>query len=173
MTRALTYGALVSAMLAGCNHAPDTSAKALPPDVARLAIDTTWAGRVHVGGTAQLPEVSLQLEDGGAKRLVGMHAAELQTLNGAQVVVSGAAVDDVPGGAVRVSDYTLTGIDGERPFVGVLSSPDSLLTLPDGTTLTLLGLPAAMRGADGAKIWLTGERTGTELRVRSAGIIRR
>lgn len=171
--RALTCGALIGAMLAGCNHAPDTSAKALPADVARLAIDTTWAGRVHVGGTAQLPEVSLVLEDGGSTRLVGTYAAELQTLNGAQVLVSGAAVDDVPGGALRVSDYTVTAIDGERPFVGVLSSPDAVLTLADGTTLTLIGLPDAMRGEDGAKVWLTGERSGSELRVRSAGIIRR
>jgi hypothetical protein len=173
MTIANAHGTLLIVLLAAaCTRAPDTTAKPVPPDVARLSMDSSWTGRVVVTGTAELPEVMLQQESGSAHRLVGDVAAELHALGGADVRVIASLASDVPGDALRVSSYEILAIDGERPFVGMLSADGGSLAAADGT-LRLIGLPAAIAAAGGARVWATGERTGNELRVRSAGIIRR
>ena len=174
MTRTALFGALVLIVSsAACTRVPDTAAKPVTTDTARLATDSIWTGRVAVTGTAEIPAVMLERAGETALQLGGEHEPELRALDGADIRVIGApAAPGIAGAAIDVERYEIVAIAGEAPFVGVLSADSEALTVTDATVLQLVGFPASLR-SPGAKVWVTGERAADTLRVRSAGIIRR
>lgn len=128
-------------------------------------------GRVVVSSMGPRPVTTLQVDSGGPYVLEGARAPELARLDGALVEVTGRMTDTPPHGGVAVERYVVLEIAGERPFVGRLDAAGTRMTLDDGSTLQLEGLPEAIRAGGAALIWVTGERAGDAIQVRSAGVI--
>lgn len=130
-------------------------------------------GRVVVSSMGPQPVTALQPDSGGTLVLEGALATEMTALNGAIVEVQGARTDTPPNGGITVERYVILEIAGEAPFVGQLDASGTQLTLEDGSTLRLEGLPDPIRTGGAARIWVTGERRGSAIEVRSAGVISR
>jgi hypothetical protein len=126
-------------------------------------------GRVVAGGLADAPVTSLQVEGRGPVTLAGPLEPELRRLGGATVSVAGAPS---PPNAFAVSRYEIVLVDGVKPAVGTLMSRDGSVWLAGTDTMKLAAVPEALRGKVGAKVWIVGRRTGTDLTVQSYGIIR-
>lgn len=123
-------------------------------------------GRINASGTDGEPITTLQVEGRMALIVTGPLEPELRSLAGAIVVARGAE-SGAARRTINVDSYEIVEINGERPFVGVVLSGDRLAAGAD--TLTLVGVPEGMR--TGRRVWITGERTGTRLRVSSWGAI--
>lgn len=123
-------------------------------------------GRINASGTDREPITTLQVEGRMALIVTGSLEPELRSLAGAIVVVRGAE-SGAARRTIHVESYEIAEINGERPFVGVVLSGDRLAVGAD--TLTLVGAPERMQ--TGRRVWITGERTGTQLRVSSWGAI--
>jgi hypothetical protein len=123
-------------------------------------------GRINASGTDHEPITTLQVEGRMALIVTGPLEPELRSLAGAIVVVRGAE-SGTARRTIHVESYEIVEIDGARPFVGVVLSGDRLAAGAD--TLILVGAPEGMR--TGGRVWITGERTGTQLRVSSWGAI--
>ncbi|MGH7444323.1 MAG: hypothetical protein ACREKM_05580 [Longimicrobiales bacterium] len=137
------------------------------------AAQTPVRGRVVVSSMGPQPLTTLQVDSGGPLVLEGPLAAELRTLNGASIEVQGARTSTPPNGGIDVERYVILEIAGEAPFVGRLDASGTQLTLEDGMTLRLEGLPEPIRTGGAARIWVTGERRGPAIEVRAAGVISR
>jgi hypothetical protein len=124
-------------------------------------------GVVVVSGTAMEPMPTILPGGGTAILLEGPLAPELRTLAGAVVRVQGTIAGEGLRHAMHVEAYEITEIHGERPVVGSVLADGRLAAGAD--TLTLIGAGAALR--PGFRIWILGERAGSELRVSSWGRI--
>ncbi|MGH7462729.1 MAG: hypothetical protein ACREMA_17100, partial [Longimicrobiales bacterium] len=124
-------------------------------------------GKVVVSGTEGMHFTTLQTM-GGSVLLTGALESELRALSGATVQVSGTESRREGRASVDVRSYEVVDIDGERPVVGRLLASNRLVTGTD--TLTLA---AAISAPAGAKVWVTGDRSGKQIAVRSFGIIQR
>jgi hypothetical protein len=102
----------------------------------------------------------------GAVFVTGALEPELRALSGATVQLTGARNDQGGRVSVDVKDYEVVDIDGERPVVGRVVAGNRLAVGRD--TLNIRG---TVNAPVGAKIWITGDRSGTQLTVRSYGII--
>lgn len=138
---------------------------------AACASQAQMTGRVVVSSMGPQPVTTLQVDSGGPYILEGAYEPELARLDGALVEVFGRMTDAAPHGGIAVERYVVLEIAGERPFVGRLHADGTGLTLEDGTMLRLEGLPEPIRRAGAALIWVTGERAGDRVQVRSAGVI--
>jgi len=129
-------------------------------------------GRVLITGTAQMEFVTLQIDGGGAVNLSGVLRPELQRLSGAMVSVQGSRTAAGPVEGFEAVAYEVTSIDGQRPSVGILQELDGGFTIAGAETVRLAGVPDALRRQVGAKVWVVGRETGSELQVQSYGVIR-
>ena len=124
-------------------------------------------GKVVVSGTANTPITTLQVVAGPMVVLRGSLEPELRALAGATVMVSGSETMENNRRIINVTVYDVVDINGERPSVGVLLQPQQLATATD-----TLDLVPAVKAAPGSKVWITGDRSGKQLKVRSYGVIR-
>jgi hypothetical protein len=132
--------------------------------------DTVVRGVVAVVGADPLAQVVLGA-GGRDVALVGSLRAELGTLHGAEVELSGRAVGNpqgMPPRAIEVARYEIVTIGGERPIVGTLEARADDLWLAGRQ---LLGAPDELRRAVGAKVWVIGRTEGGRLLVQSYGVI--
>jgi hypothetical protein len=128
-------------------------------------------GQVVAGGTAPDPVTSLRVEGRGPVTLVGPLEPELRRLGGATVSVAGGLAPSPPN-ALTVARYEIVLVDGARPVVGTILSRDGALWLAGTDTVRLRSVPAALEGKSGAKVWVVGRRTGSELTVQSYGLLK-
>ena len=148
--------------------AADTSRPPAPPGVQRASGTTPLSGKVVVGGIEGQLQTTLQPGNGSAVFLTGALESELRSLAGATVSVTGAETRRDNRRSVVVESYEITDVDGERPAVGRFLAGNRLATATD--TLIVTG---TINAPAGAKVWITGDRTGKQIAVRSFGIIAR
>ena len=145
--------------------------RSTPPSVSPS--ETVLTGRIVAGGLAATPVTQLQIEGGKPTMLIGPLEAELRRLGGAMVWVTGAPVSGPPNATFTVSRYEIVSIDGSKPVVGELVSRAGTLWLAtERDTVRLLAAPANLSSKTGAKIWVVGRRSGSELTTQSYGVIR-
>ena len=129
-------------------------------------------GTVSVGGLAGQQVTSLQVEGAKPARLVGPLEPELQRLNSATVWVAGGPVA-TPANGFSVTRYDIVSIDGAKPLVGVTVSRAGAVWLATATdTVRLASATSDLTSKVGAKVWVVGRRTGSDLAVQTHGIIR-
>jgi len=68
---------------------------------------------------------------------------------------------------IDVKSYEVLDVNGERPLVGTLLSNSQLVVPPD--TIAIVG---DLKAPAGSKVWITGDRSGKQIKVRSYGVIR-
>ena len=153
-----------------------TSSAPSPTPAATPAVspsETVLTGRVTVGGLASDQRTALQIEGGPTTTLTGPLEPELRTLNSATVWVAGGPVSGPPNASFAVSRYEIVAIDGAKPVVGVLTSRDGATWVAmERDTVKLAATTAELRAKVGAKVWIVGRRTGSELTPQSFGVIR-
>ena len=135
--------------------------------------DTTVQGIIAVTGADPFSQVVVKPSGTGMRdvAVVGALRSELGALAGAQVRVRGRAVNNgqpVPPRAVEATGYEIVAIAGAKPVVGTLVARDDALWV-DGQRLA--GVPAELRQAVGAKVWVVGRGANGELLVLGYGII--
>lgn len=137
--------------------------------------DTQATGTVSVTGTTVASAVTLHSEGARSLTLVGDLASELRRLAGATVRVTGRdAGAGQFGPRLDVQRYDVLAINGQTPVVGILRTGGDMprLVAAPGDTVSLIGVPDALRAQDGAKVWITGRRTDGGLEVQSYGVLR-
>jgi hypothetical protein len=128
-------------------------------------------GRVSVTSMGPRPLTTLVTDSTGPLVLEGALEPELRRINGAYVEVVGTPTETPPNGGIDVERYVILEIEGEAPFVGRLDASGTRLTMEDGSTLTLEGMPEPIRAHGAARIWVIGDRRGDVVSVRAAGLI--
>jgi len=128
-------------------------------------------GRVSVTSMGPRPLATLVTDSTPPIVLEGELEPELRRINGAYVEVEGKRTDTPPNGGIDVARYVILEIQGEAPFVGLLDASGTRLALPDGSLLTLDGLPQPIRTGGAARIWVIGDRRDDVVAVRAAGVI--
>jgi hypothetical protein len=103
--------------------------------------------------------------------LVGDLEPEMRRLAGASLLVRG-SLQGGRSNQLEVKEYEIMDIDGEVPSTGILRNRNGGVWLTGKDTLELIGAPEALRGKDGVKAWIIGQRSGSSLAVQSYGIIR-
>ena len=144
------------------------SAGARPAGPVQPPPRAAYTGKVLVSGAEGIVQTSLQSATAGVITLSGALEAELRALAGATVAVTGAETRGDNHRAVNVESYEVVDVDGERPAVGRFLAGSRLATSAD--TLVVVG---TINAPVGAKIWITGDRTGKQIAVRSFGVITR
>ncbi len=137
------------------------------------ASETVLTGKIAAVGLAMSPVTSLEIEGAKATTLVGPLEPELRRLGGATVWVAGSPVSGPPNATFTVSRYEILSIDGAKPLVGRLTMRDGAPWLvTDRDTVKLAKAPAELMAKSGAKVWVIGRRSGTELTTQTYGVIR-
>jgi hypothetical protein len=132
--------------------------------------ETVLTGKLVAGGLAANPVTSLSVEGGNPTTLLGPLEPELRRLGGATVWVSGAPA---PNASFAVTRYEIVSMDGAKPVVGVVSVRNGgVWLIGDVNTVKLATVPAQLAAKAGAKVWIVGRRSGTELAVQSFGVIK-
>lgn len=155
---------------AGCGRAPEPALQSTSP----ASADTVAEGTVRLVGPAEAAQVVLS-GPAADVAVMGTLSGELRRLVGARVRITGRPEPNpaaVPDRAVDVAAYEIVAVDGERPHVGILVRRDHRLWLAANDTLELVGASADLAGRVGAKVFVTGEREGGRLHVKSYGVIR-
>ncbi|MGH7467096.1 MAG: hypothetical protein ACRENP_03830 [Longimicrobiales bacterium] len=149
-------------------------ARVEPPGTARAQVGTSdgatqslLRGKIVVSGTEGMPLTMLET-DGRSVFLTGALEPELRALSGATAELRGAQTRRDERVSIEVRSYDVIDIDGERPVIGWWLADNQFLVGPD--TLRVSG---TIRAPTGAKIWITGDRSGRQISVRSYGIINR
>lgn len=146
----------------------DSSVPSQTPRV--MPSETVLTGKLVAGGLAASPVTSLQIEGGKPTTLLGPLEPELRRLGGATVWVTGAPA---PNTSFTVTRYEIVSIDGAKPLVGLLSTRNGGAWLVgDRDTVRLTTAPAELTAKTGAKVWIVGRRSGTDVAVQSFGIIK-
>jgi hypothetical protein len=127
-------------------------------------------GKVVVTGSEPSTSVRLVGDERNVE-LVGDLEPEMRRLAGASLLVRGSLQGSRPN-QLEVKEYEIMDIDGEVPSTGILRNRNGRLWLTGKDTLELIGAPEALRGKDGVKAWIIGQRSGISLAVQSYGIIR-
>ena len=147
---------------------PDTSVTAgAPAPTGAPATMSGLRGKVVASGTENMNLTTLQGVPGSMVVLRGNLEQELRALAGATVQVDGNTTTENNRRIVDVQKYEIVDINGEKPIVGTLVQPQKLATATD--TLDVVG---EVKAAPGSKVWITGDRSGKQLKVRSYGVIR-
>jgi len=158
-------GILWLLLAAACSRAGNTDSTQAP------ARSPEYQGKVVITGSEPTTSVQLVGSDGSVE-LVGDLEPELRRLAGATLAVHGSLEGQPPARRLDVESYEITEIDGEPPSTGVLQSRDGYLWLAGRDTLKVVGAPEALQAKAGAKVWIVGARSGSELAVQSYGVIR-
>ncbi len=152
-------------LLAACSRAGNSDSTQAP------ARSPEYQGKVVITGSEPATSVQLVGTEGNLE-LVGDLEPELRRLAGATLAVQGSLQGQRPVRRLEVENYEIREIDGEAPSTGVLQSRDGELWLAGRDTLKLVDAPEALQAKAGAKVWIVGTRSGSELAVRSYGVIR-
>ena len=153
------------------SSAPNATPSAQPTPTPTPS-ETVLTGQVSVGGLAGQQVTSLQVEGGKPARLVGPLEGELQRLNSATVWVAGAPVAS-PANGFAVTRYDVVSIDGAKPLVGITLDRAGAMWLATATdTVKLTAAPSDLTRTVGAKVWVVGRRTGSDVTVQTFGVIR-
>ena len=126
-------------------------------------------GVVGHSGTSEAPMVRLRPAEGSAVTLTGDLLPELTRLAGVTVAVQGTKSGSGLMARFAVTSYEVVSIDGERPVVGMLVRQGDTYRIGD---VTLAAVPDGLAQNVGGKVWVTGVREGSTLRVQSFGVIR-
>ncbi|MBB4637388.1 hypothetical protein [Longimicrobium terrae] len=143
--------ALAAVACARGNPVPgEAAAMAASPDSLR--------GRVEVTGSEPATFVVLIPADGRAVALAGQQPV-LRALAGVEVAVTGRRTSPA---AFQVAAVTARSVDGIPVTDGVLVRDGErwFLRMTDGGRVPLSNLPDALRGREGARIWVTGPPQG-------------
>jgi len=124
-------------------------------------------GKVVASGSENMNLTTLTVSSGPMVVLTGNLEPELRSLAGTTVVVSGPETMQNKRRMIDVKSYEVVDVNGERPVVGTLLANSRLLVASD--TLTVVG---EVKAPAGSKVWITGDRSGKQLKVRSYGVIR-
>lgn len=150
--RAAVHAALVvvCAVTACAQAAPSGSATRAE----MLASADTLRGRLEVVGAEPATSVALMDSTGSAVTLVG-ELQVLRSLTGLEVVVWGEAEGS---GGFRVSRFAVRAHAGVPAVDGVLVREGEgwFLTTEGGERRPIPRLPEALRGSEGARIWIAG-----------------
>lgn len=147
--------------------ATDTATAARPTESGgTAAAPSVFRGKLIASGTGASPFTVLQT-DAGSFVLTGALEPELRVLSGATAEVRGVQSHRDPQNEINVENYDLIDINGERPVVGYISEGNRLISGRD--TMNLTGTITARVGS---KVWVTGDRSGQAIAVRSYGIIK-
>lgn len=161
-------------LCAGC--ASRSSEADAPPRVQPGPAGTVlvYEGPVVVSGVVGSTFTTLSVPGRGAIGVVGVLEPEVRRLAGARVRVQGPAGAGFPGEAVDVRSYLLLEVNGERPYVGVLTRSGQALALEQSPTERIVVSvgPLGLEDNVGAKVWLTGTMSAGSLQVQSFGVIR-
>lgn len=163
------YTMLAMSVMGGCRpqaHPPSGT----PETASRTPVELD--GKLFVTGAEPHTSVTLVQPGGTGVTLLGPLEPELRRLSGATVQVRVLKGTGERARGLYVDDYDVLSIDGVRPSVGTLSIIPGGLMLVGQDTLALTGVPAGLRGKEGAKVWIVGSRSGSKLDVQSFGIIR-
>jgi hypothetical protein len=110
---------------------------------------------------------TLNVGSGPMVVLRGNLEQELRALAGATVQVDGRETSENNRRVIDVQTYEVVDINGEKPVVGTLVQANKLATATD--TIDVVG---EVKAAPGSKVWITGDRSGKQIKVRSYGVIR-
>ena len=124
-------------------------------------------GKVVASGSENMNLTTLQMSSGPMVVLTGSLEQELRALASATVQVSGPETMQGNRRIVDVKSYEVVDINGERPLVGTLLGNSKLLVATD--TIAVVG---DVKAPVGSKVWITGDRSGKQIKVRSYGVIR-
>ena len=127
-------------------------------------------GKVVVTGSEPSTSVRLVGDERNVE-LVGDLEPEVRRLAGANLLVRG-SLQGSGSNQLEVKEYEIMNIDGEVPSTGILRNRNGGVWLTGKETLELIGAPDALRGKEGVKAWVIGQRLGSGLAVQSYGIIR-
>ena len=148
--------------------ATDTTISSRPAESGgAAAVPSVFRGKLVTSGTGASPFTVLQT-GAGSFVLTGSLEPELRVLSGATAEVSGVQARRDAQNEINVESYDLVDINGERPVVGYISDGNRLVTGRDTIDLT-----GTITAPVGAKVWVTGARSGKSIAVRSYGIIMR
>jgi hypothetical protein len=155
-------------VIAGCAPRPGAA------DHTDDAIEWKVEGAVYLAGSAPAVQVMLRPAAGAPVQLLGELQLDLRHLSGATVEVRGtpAAPQGAPGEALAVSEYTVLGVDGQRPRVGVLALHGGTVWLRDRDSVALADPEGRLGRLAGAKVWVVTDDGTTPASVRSFGVIR-
>ena len=148
------------------NSNPDTS----PDAQAVNASMETLQGTVALTGSEPAVMVSLRLAGGNSVDLVGPLRGELARLSGAVASVRGSR--DAGARSFTAQSYEVVSINGEAPVVGVMVERDGAVWIDGEEPVRLTAVSDNLRGHMGAKMWITGRRSGDSMQVQSYGVIR-
>ena len=148
--------------------ATDTTISARPAEPgSTAAVPSVFRGKLVASGTGASPFTVLQTA-AGSFVLTGTLEPELRVLSGATAEVRGVQARRDPQNEINVENYDLIDINGERPVVGYIGEGNRLITGRDTINLT-----GTITASVGSKVWVTGDRSGQAIAVRSYGIIKR
>ncbi len=133
-----------------------------------------YTGRIVVSGAEGMTETTVSVEGRAPVGITGPLLREIRSLAGATLMVEGVPAAQAMGAAVDVRRYDVIEVNGERPYVGIMTrtGEDHAIRRDDGTTIALEAVPAALGAATGAKVWVTGRLRDGRVQVQSFGIIR-
>jgi hypothetical protein len=166
--RAAWLFSLAAIAAGGC--APRSSAAGS----ASAAVQTTAEGVVYLVGGEPAVQLMLRPAAGAPMQLLGELQLELRRLSGATVEVRGtpAPPRGAPGEALTVSEYTVLGIDGQRPRVGVLAVHGGTVWLRDRDSVALADPQGRLGRLAGAKVWVVTDGSAMPASVTSFGVLR-
>ena len=130
----------------------------------------TLEGPIALTGSEPAVMVSLRLNSGESVDLVGPLRGELSRLSGAVTSVRGTR--DAGGRTFTVQSYSVISVNGQTPVVGVMVERDGAVWIDGDESVRLTAVGDNLREQMGAKVWVTGRRTGDTLQVQSYGVIR-
>lgn len=180
--RDILAGALtlcLAAAVAGCGSNRVKSDTA--PVGAEAAMTDTLKGDVAIVGSEPLTEVVLRPEDGGVEVVLrGGLVSELRRVAGARIEAVGRdagpaaarGANAAPGARVlEVGSFSVTSVNGVPAHDGILVFVGDVAYLesPGGVRTAIRYLPSALRGHEGARVWLSGRLDGG---IEAFGVIR-
>lgn len=131
----------------------------------------TVSGTVRLVGNAPFSRVVVEGDDTLA--VTGPYEAEVRRLAGAEVRLTGerAETEGGPGPALRADSYTILGVDGERPAVGILrrDAEGHWLETPGGDRVRLRAVTARFGSMEGGRVWVV---LGEDAAVLRYGLLR-
>lgn len=164
LVAAILLGPWLSGGAAGCAREGDRVGTA-PSRVVGVPGPDTAAGPVRRVGN--LPFARTIVEDeAGSVAVVGDYERELGRAAGARVRVTGESRAGGLGPELRATSYEILGVDGERPYVGILASDGASYRLvgPDGGEVALETVPETFAELVGGRLWVVTDEEGAVTR---------
>jgi len=146
-------------------NVPASEPAARPP--AGSAAQQRVRGTVRLTGTVMEPITAIETAQ-GTLVVRGELEPDVRALAGATVMLVG-SITPGPRPAIDVQTYSVLEIEGQPATVGTVTSDARAITIGSDTVM-LQPPPSGLE--PGARIWVTGTRTGNTIRISSFGVIR-